>query len=404
MISEKIREDFPVLQNNKGLIYFDNAATSLKPIQVIDEINRYYKELGANVHRGNHHLSQQATQAYEEARKEVAKFVSVKEEEMIFTRNATESINMVATGLERQGYFSQGDEIVISALEHHANIVPWQELCKRTGAILKIAELNEDFTLNMNDLQENVSGKTKMVAVAHASNTVASILPVEEIAKIAHDNGALFLVDAAQSVPHFDVNTKKIRADFLVFSSHKMLGPTGVGALVGKKDLLEEMPPYNYGGSMISKVCYEKSEWAPLPEKFEAGTMPIAEVMGFGEAVRYLKKIGMNNVHEHEKKLLSHCLKKMKEIEKVKLFCPQDAEKQGGIVLFEVGGIDAVDLGVALDESKNIATRSGMHCAEPIVSSLNPKGLGRASFYLYNTIDEIDTFVDEVMAISQAFK
>ncbi|MFH1390990.1 MAG: cysteine desulfurase [Candidatus Diapherotrites archaeon] len=404
MISEKIREDFPVLQNNKGLVYFDNAATSLKPIQVIEAVNHYYKNLGANVHRGNHHLSQQTTQLYEESRKEVAKFIGAKEEELAFTRNATESINAICVGLERQGYFSKGDEIIISALEHHANIVPWQELCKRTGAVLKIAELNDDFTINMQDLEEKVTGKTKLVSVAHASNTVATILPVKEIGKIAHDNGALFLVDAAQSVPHFDVNAKKIDADFLAISSHKMLGPTGVGALYGKKDLLEKMPPYNYGGSMISKVSYEKTEWAPLPEKFEAGTMPIAEVIGFGEAVKYLKKIGMENVHNHEKKLLSHALKKMQEIERIKLFCPQDVEKQGGIILFEVKGIDAVDLGVALDESKNIATRSGMHCAEPIVSSLNPKGLGRASFYLYNTIDEIDTFVDEVTAISHAFK
>ncbi|MAG18393.1 MAG: cysteine desulfurase [Candidatus Diapherotrites archaeon] len=404
MISEKIREDFPVLQNNKGLIYFDSAATSLKPIQVIEATNNYYKNLGANVHRGNHHLSQQATQLYEESRKEAAKFIKAKEEELVFTRNATESINAIATGLERQNYFSEGDEIVISALEHHANIVPWQELCKRTGSVLKIAELNEDFTLNMQDLQEKVSGKTKLVSVAHASNTVATIFPVKEIGKIAHENNALFLIDAAQSVPHFEVNAKKINADFLVISSHKMLGPTGVGCLYGKKDLLEEMPPYNYGGSMISKVTYENTEWASLPEKFEAGTMPIAEVIGFGEAVRYLKKLGMENVHEHEKKLLNHCIEKMKEIDRVKMYCPQDAENQGGIVLFGVKGIDAVDLGVALDESKNIATRSGMHCAEPIVSSLNPKGLGRASFYLYNTIEEIDTFVDEVTAISKAFK
>ncbi|MCR4335189.1 MAG: cysteine desulfurase [archaeon] len=404
MISEKIREDFPVLQNNKGLIYFDNAATSLKPIQVIEAVNYYYKNLGANVHRGNHHLSQQATQLYEKSRKETSKFLGAKEDEIVFTRNATESINAVCVGLERQKYFSKGDEIIITALEHHANIVPWQELCKRTGAVLKIAKLNEDFTLNMRDLQEKVSKKTKLVSVGHASNTVASILPVKEIGKIAHDSGALFLVDAAQSVPHFEVSTKKIDADFLAISSHKMLGPTGVGILYGKKDLLEKMPPYNYGGSMISKVSYEKTEWAPLPEKFEAGTMPIAEVIGFGEAIKYLKKIGMENIHAHEKKLLSHALEKMRKIEGVKLYCPQDAEKQGGIVLFEVKGIDAVDLGVALDESKNIATRSGMHCAEPIVSSLNSKGLGRASFYLYNTIEEIDIFVDEVTAISNAFK
>ncbi len=404
MVGQKIRTDFPVLKNNPDLIYFDNAATSLKPQQVLDKIMYYYTKLGANVHRGNHHLSQKATQEYENAREETAKFIGAKKEEIIFTRNATESINLAAHGLEKQGFFSAGDEIIISALEHHANLVPWQQLCKEKGMKLKIAPLNEDYTLNMNEFEEMVSNKTKLVAIAHASNTVASIIPVKEVGKIAHDAKALFLVDAAQSAPHFEINSKKIDADFLAFSSHKMLGPTGVGVLYGKKELLEKLPPYNFGGSMISEVTYENSKWASSPEKFEAGTMPIAEVIGFGEALKYLKKIGMQNIHEHEMKLTKHALKKISEIEGVKIFNPCDEKKQVGLVLFEVKGMDAVDLGVALDESANIAVRSGFHCAEPIVSSINPLGLARASFYLYNTLEEIDIFAEQVMAISKMFK
>ena len=404
MISEKIREDFPILRNNPGLIYLDNAATSLKPQQVLDAMQNYYVELGANVHRGNHHLSQQATQLYEESRAEVARFVGGKENEMVFTRNATESINLVAVSLERQGYFKEGDEVLVTALEHHANLVPWQELCARNKMKLRIAALEKDFTVSMRDLSEKVSGKTRVVAVAHASNTVATIPPVKEIGKIAHESGALFLVDAAQSVPHFAVDSKKIGADFLAFSSHKMLGPTGVGGLYARNELLEKIPPYNYGGSMISSVKYEKASWAQGPEKFEAGTMPIAEVIGLGEAVRYLRKLGMDNVREHEKKMLRHAVEKMRGIGGMKIYCPMDAEKQAGIVLFEVEGIDAVDLGVALDEVRNIAIRSGLHCSEPLVSSINRHGLDRVSFYLYNTLEEIDTFVDEVTAIAKSFR
>ena len=398
---KKIRKDFPVLQKNPDLIYLDSAATSLTPKQVIEKINLYYNEFSSNVHRGSHRLSQEATQMYEVSRGEVASFINSKSEEMVFTRNATESINLVAVCLERSKYFKKGDEIVVSALEHHANLVPWQELCRRTGAKLKIAKLNSDFTLNMPNFESTLSKKTKFVSMAHVSNTVASVLPVKKITKLAHEKNALVLIDAAQSVPRMKVNVKQIGADFVAFSAHKMLGPTGVGCLFGKKDLLEELPPYNFGGSMISKVTYEKSSWASSPEKFEAGTMPIGEVIGLAEAVKYLKKVGMGEIHSHEKKLTKFALEKINEIKGVNVFCPNNSEKQGGIILFDCKGIDPLDLGVGLDESKNIAVRSGMHCAEPIVSSINKQGLARASFYLYNTFDEIEAFTQQVMAISE---
>ncbi len=404
MISEKIRNDFPMLQKHKNLIYLDSAATSLKPMQVIDAVKNFYSEYGMNIGRGNHHISQQATQKFEQARANIAKFINAKENELVFTKNATEGINLVATSLERGKMIGAGDEIVISFMEHHANLVPWQQLCLRTGAKLKVVKLNKDYTLDMDDLREKVTRKTKVVGIAHCSNTVATITPAQEIAKIAHENNALFLADCAQSVPHMKVDAKKLDADFMVFSSHKMLGPTGVGALYGKHELLEKMPPFNFGGAMISKVTFEKTLFAKPPQKFEPGTMAIAEAIGFSEAVNYLKRLGMENVYEHDRKLLAHALQKMSGINGVKLHCPKNPEKQGAVVLFEVEGIDAVDLGVAVDEARNIAIRSGLHCAEPIISSINPKGLDRASFYFYNTIEEIDIFAEQVTAISRAFK
>ncbi|HLC93089.1 MAG TPA: cysteine desulfurase [archaeon] len=404
MISEKIRADFPMLQKHPNLIYFDNASTTLKPVPVIAAMNEYYEQLTSNTGRGSHHISQQATQRFEESREDVAKFVGAKAQELAFTRNATESINLTTVSLERMGHFKTGDEIVVSFMEHHANLVPWQELCRRTGAKLQVVKLNADYTLNMEDLRSKVSRKTKMVSIAHAANTVGSIQPAAEIAKIAHDNGALFLLDGAQSVPHMSVDVKKIGCDFLVFSAHKMLGPTGIGALYGKRELLEKMPPYNYGGGIISHVSAEKSEYVSAPQRFEAGTTPIAEAFGFAAAAKYLKKLGMENVREHDRKLTEHCIAKLGGISGVQMYCPKNAQKQGGIVLFGSRSLDAVDLAVALDEAANIAVRSGMHCAEPIVRSINPKGLCRASFYLYNTMAEIDTFASKVMAITVAFK
>ncbi|MCR4368861.1 MAG: cysteine desulfurase [archaeon] len=401
---KKIREDFPRLQKGDGLIYFDNASTSLKPRQVIDAVVNYYTDVAGNTGRGSHRSSQKATMLVEEARGDVSKLIGIKPTELAFTRNTTEGINAIAVSLERMGHFHEGDEIIVSAMEHHANLIPWQELAKRTGAKLKIAPLKEDYTLDMQALEGMAGKRTKLVSMCHASNTVATIIPAQEVAKIARDAGALFLLDGAQSVPDFEVNPKKIGCDFLVFSGHKMLGPTGVGAMYAKPELMEKMPPYNYGGGIVKKVTYEKTVYETGPQKFEAGTLAIAQIIGFGEAARYLRRVELGNVHAHAKKLLSHALQKLGEIDGIKIYGPQNPEKQRSIALFECVGMDPVDLAIGLDESKNIAIRSGLHCAEPIVASINPKGLDRASFYLYNTIDEINIFAEEVKSITKAFR
>lgn len=404
---ERIRQDFPILEKRFGgkkTVYLDNAATSLTPKQVIEAENSYYLECNANIHRGLHKMSEEASRKYEQAHADAAKFVGAKMEEIVFTKNCTESINAVMYSLLSQGFFSPESEILVSRLEHHANLVPWQQAAKRTGAKLRFIELNPDYTLDMQDFEAKINKNTKLVAIAHASNTVASIQPVQEIAKIAHESGALCLVDAAQSVPHTEVNVKKIGADFLAFSVHKMLGPTGLGVLFGKKELLEKMNPFLFGGEMIHSVSYNSSEWNTLPWKFEAGTPPIAQALGLSAAIDYLKKIGLSEIQEHDRKLLEYAFEKMRAIPDIKIFNPMDSKKQGPIVLFESKHLSAHDLALALDEASNIAVRSGMHCAEPMVSSLNPKGLCRASFYLYNTKEEIDLFAETLSRLLKVFK
>ncbi|MBI4210588.1 MAG: aminotransferase class V-fold PLP-dependent enzyme [Candidatus Diapherotrites archaeon] len=398
-----LRQDFPVLQKNPGLIYLDSAATSLKPRCVIEAMDAYYNEFTANTGRGSHRLSRAATEKFEKAREEAAGFVGAKESELIFTKNVTESVNLAAVSLERMGHFKGGDEVVVGFFEHHANLIPWQQLCERTGGKLKVVKLNPDFTLDMEDLRRKVTKKTKMVSMAHVANTVASIQPVKEIAGIAHDSGALCFIDGAQAVPHLEVDVKRIGADFYGFSSHKMLGPTGIGALYAKEELLGKMPPYNYGGGIIKSVSFERTEFSGGRAKFEAGTQPIAEALGLAEACRYLKKLGPGNVHDHEKKLTARALDAMGSIEGLGMYCPNDPDRQAGVILFDVKGIDPLDFGVALDESRNIAVRTGFMCAEPVVRSINPKGLVRASFYLYNTMDEIRILGEQAMAIRRSF-
>ncbi|HIH10525.1 MAG TPA: cysteine desulfurase [Candidatus Diapherotrites archaeon] len=400
---QKIRADFPILQKRKDVIYLDNAATSLKPKPVLEAMDSYYSNMTANIGRGSHRMSQEASRTFEDSRREVAKFIGAHDNELIFTRNATEGINTAAFSLDRMGHFSEGDEIVVSIMEHHANFIPWQQLCLAKGLRFKIVALNDDYTLNMDDLASKVSKRTKMVAICHGANTVGTITPAKEIGQIAHDSGALFLLDGAQSVPHMPLDVKKINCDFLAFSAHKMLGPTGIGALYGKAELLAKMPPYNYGGGMIQSVGADRTTFAGPPQRFEAGTMPIAEAFGFAQSVRYLKRIGMQDVAEHEKKLTERCIRKLGEIGGIELYCPKNADKQGGIVLFEAKGIDAVDFALALDESRGIAIRSGLHCAEPMVSSINPKGLDRASFYVYNTAEEVDILCEQASKIARAF-
>ena len=403
---EKIRKDFPILQkhiNGKPLVYLDNAATSLKPKSVVEAINKYYLEENANIHRGVHKLSQAASEEYEICHKKTAQFIGAKNDEIVFTRNATESINLIMYSLLSEDFFQKGDEILVSKMEHHCNIVPWQFLEKTKGIKLNFVELNPDFTLNMNDLKSKISKKTKIVSITHSSNTVASITPIEEIGKIAKENNSIFIVDAAQSVPHQKVDVKKINCDFLAFSAHKMLGPTGIGVLYGKKELLEKMPPFQYGGDMIHSVKWHESSWNVLPFKFEAGTPHIAGAYGLNAAIDYLQKIGMENIREHEKELTEFTLEKMSEIEKVNIYCPKNPEKQAGIILFEVEGMHCHDTALALDELENIAIRSGMHCAEPLVSSINKEGLTRVSFYLYNSKEEIELFANTLKKVSKEF-
>ncbi|MFH1545434.1 MAG: SufS family cysteine desulfurase [archaeon] len=395
---DEVRKDFPILEkkiDGKPIIYLDNAATSLKPIQVIDAIKYYYSEATANIHRGAHKLSDEASEAYEKCHERIASFIGAKKEEFVFCKNTTEAINGIAISLQRDNFFHEGDEILVSKMEHHSNLVPWQMAAKYNKAKLNFIEVKEDFSLDLEDLEKKVNEKTKLIAVAHASNTIGTINPVKEISKIAHDHNALILVDAAQSVPHMEVNAKKMDADFLAFSGHKMLGPTSSGGFYGRKELLEKIPPFFFGGGMIQEVSLEGAKWTTLPWKFEAGTPGIGECIGLGKAVEYLKKIGMNEVRKHEKELIKYSFKKLEEInsaEKLIFYNPRDEEKQVGILLFEAKGIEAHDLALALDETENIAVRSGMHCAEPLVSSYNEKGLVRGSFYLYNSKEEIDLF------------
>ncbi|MBI4053262.1 MAG: cysteine desulfurase [Candidatus Diapherotrites archaeon] len=406
MSLEALAKDFPLLEksvNGKQIIYFDNAATSLKPRPVLEAMRHYYEDCTANIHRGVHHLSGESSRLYGEAHSKVERLVNAKPGEIVFTRNATESMNLVMYSLLNSGYFRQGDEIVISGMEHHSNIVPWQFLERKHGIKLKIAKLTGNFEIDMADLQEKMSARTRLVSVTHASNTVATINPVREMGKVCHDANALFLVDAAQSVPHMPVDVKKINADFLAFSSHKMCGPTGVGALYAKKELLEKQEPFLFGGDMIFSVQEHSATWNKLPYKFEAGTPAIAEGIGFGEAADYIRKAGLENIRAHGKKLTKLAFEKLSGIKGIKFFNPLDAEKQGSIVLFDIPGMNCHDVALSLDETANVAIRSGMHCAEPLVSKFNRDGLARASFYFYNSNEEIEIFAQALRKIASAF-
>jgi len=402
---EQIRSDFPVLNrkiNGKKIIYLDNAATSLKPKQVIDAERNYYENVGANVHRGLHILSEEASREHEESHAQVAKFVGAKKEETVFVRNATEAMNLIMYSLSNSNFFKKGDKIVVSKMEHHSNIVPWQYLEKKLGVKLEFVGLNEDYTLDMDDFEEKVKG-AKLVSMSGASNTVASLPDIHTIEKLSHKEGALVHIDGAQLVPHHEVNFSSLGIDFLSFSGHKMLAPTGTGALIAKKNLLEKFEPFMFGGDMIHSVEWHSSKWNTLPNKFEAGTPNIAGSYGMRAAVDYLRKIGMGNIARTEEKLTKVALEEMQKIPSVELYCPKNEKKQGGIVMFGSTKLSAHELAMALSESENICIRSGMHCAEPLVSSLNKEGLARASFYLYNTEEEVTFFARTLKEVLNTF-
>ncbi|MEM8889465.1 MAG: cysteine desulfurase [Bacteroidota bacterium] len=398
-----IRKDFPTLSQKvygKELVYFDNAATSQKPQVVIDRLNTYYREENSNVHRGVHKLSQVATDAYEEVRKQVQKLINAeKDHEVIYTRGTTEGINLIASSFGRK-YIQEGDEIIISAMEHHSNIVPWQMLCQEKGAILKVIPMSEAGELDMEAFQGLLSERTKLVSVVYISNSLGTINPVKEIIEQAHERDIPVLLDAAQVVPHDSLDVQELDCDFLVFSSHKMFGPTGIGIMYGKEKWLEEMPPYMGGGDMIDLVSFDKTTYAGLPHKFEAGTPNIADTIALGAAIDYIQNIGYENIAAYEKELLDYGTQKLSEIEGIRFI--GTAKKKASLISFLIGDIHPYDAGTILDRL-GIAVRTGHHCTQPIMSFMDIPGTVRASFAFYNTFEEIDRLADGIHQVKKMF-
>ncbi|MGB9741197.1 MAG: aminotransferase class V-fold PLP-dependent enzyme [Candidatus Bathyarchaeia archaeon] len=405
----RIREDFPILKrrvNGQPLIYFDNAATSQKPKQVIEAIRNFYENYNANVHRAVHTLSQEASGLYEEAHEEVANFINAKGmEEIVFVRGTTEAINLVAYAWGLRN-LKKGDEVLVTLMEHHSNIVPWEILSKVNGFAVKYAEVNGDGTLNYESLESLISNKTKIVCISHVSNVSGVINDIKKVAKLAHEHEALMLVDGAQSVPHLPINVKDLDTDFLAFSGHKMLGPTGIGVLYGKSDILEEMEPFQGGGEMIHDVSYDKKTkscsitWNELPWKFEAGTPNVCGGVGLMEAVRYLRNLGMEDVKAHECMLTEYAMQRMQECRKVRVYGPEDASIKCGIIPFNVDGLNSHDVALFLD-NYGIMIRSGFHCAQPLHQIFKLQSSARVSFYIYNTREEVDRFIEVLKEIEQ---
>ena len=405
---ERIREDFPILSrkiHGKPLVYLDNAATTQKPNQVIDSLVNYYENFNANVHRGVHSLSMEATDMFEQARVKVSDFINAEiPETLIWTRNASESLNIVAHSWART-HIGEGDEILLTPMEHHSNLVPWQELARIKGANIRFIPMTEDGLLNLEDIESLINEKTRLVSVVHMSNALGTINPVKELGQMAHSVDAKFLVDGAQSVPHMPTDVQDMDCDFLAFSGHKMMGPTGIGGLYVKMDTLETMEPFMTGGEMVLEVTYEKASWADLPMKFEAGTPNIADAVALGAAVDYLENLGMDNVHQYEQELTSYALEKFSEVEAlgIDLFGPRDTNNRGGILSFTTAEVHPHDLGTILDRM-GIAVRTGHHCAMPLIRSLGVAATARASFYIYNTIEEIDALIEGITEALRYFR
>lgn len=396
---EEIRKDFPILEEkiyNKALIYFDNGATTQKPRCVIDRISYGYEKLNANIHRGVHYLSQKATEAHEDARSEVAKFLGVeKREEIIFTRGTTEAVNLVAFSYG-ESFCKAGDEIVVSVMEHHSNIVPWQMLCERKGLTLRVVPMHDNGTLDMEAYKQLLNEKTRLVSIMHVSNVLGTVNPVHEIVALAHANGSHVLIDGAQAVPHIKVDVKTLDADFYVFSAHKIYGPTGIGVLYGKSDLLDAMVPYQGGGEMIQTVSFAKTTYNELPFKFEAGTPDYIGSTALAEALRYVQAIGIDAIAAYEHELTAYATKRLLEIDNMRII--GTADDKSAVVSFLVGNIHPYDIGMLLDKL-GIAVRTGHHCAQPLMDELKIPGTVRASFSFYNTKAEIDVFVDALKRV-----
>jgi cysteine desulfurase/selenocysteine lyase len=406
MIDPKtLQKDFPILSRQvrgKRLVYLDNAATTQKPKSVIEAEARYYRETNANIHRGIHTLSEEATAQYEDVRKKVARFIGAQApESIIFTRGATEAVNLVATSWGRK-YLKPGDEILLSAVEHHSNLIPWQLTAQATGAKLQFIPITADGQLDMSGIDQLLTKRTKLVAITAMSNALGSIFPVREIARKADAVGAKVLVDGAQSVPHMPTNVSELGCDFLVFSAHKMLGPTGVGVLYGRPELLDAMDPYQGGGDMILEVWRDHAKWNELPWKFEAGTPNIAGVIAFGAAIDYLNQIGMASVRVHEKDLAAYALAALARDPQVYIYGPRDVEKRGGVISFNYGNIHPHDIGTLLDQ-EGIAIRAGHHCCQPLMRDLGISGTARASFYIYNSKEDVDALVAALAKAAAVF-
>ena len=398
-----IRQDFPILSREiygKPLIYFDNAATTQKPRQVVEAVSEMYYDVNANVHRGVHFLSQQATERHETARETVRNFLNAKSAtEIVFTRGTTESLNLVASSFG-ESFMHEGDEIIVSEAEHHSNIVPWQLLRDRKGIVLKVCPITEAGTLDLDALEKLFTPKTKLVSVCHVSNVLGCENPVEKIVEIAHSHGAFCLIDAAQSVPHMSIDVQKIDCDFLVFSGHKIYGPTGIGVLYGRESLLDRMTPYQGGGEMIARVTWEKTTYEQLPLKFEAGTPDYVGSHALAVALDYVRKIGLDNIQKYERELTQYAVNQMITIDGMTFY--GDVSQKNAVLAFNVGDIHPLDLGTLLDRL-GIAIRTGHHCAQPLMRHYDVESMARASFAFYNTREEIDKFVEALERIKKMF-
>ena len=404
--SYELRNDFPIFKkkiNGKDLVYLDNASTTQKPYSVINSITDFYSNYNSNIHRAVYQLAEEATELYEQSRKKIANFINVRPEEIIFTRNTTESINLIAHSWARSN-LKKDDVIAITEIEHHSNIVPWQILCQEIGTRLEYVGIDENGFLDIEYLIELISSrKVKLVSISHMSNVLGTIVPIERIIKTAHQYDIPVIVDGAQSVPHMPVDAKNMDCDFLVFSAHKMLGPTGVGVLYAKKELLEKMKPFMAGGDMIKEVFKFHTNYNEVPYKFEAGTPNIADVVGFGAAVEYLEKIGMENIRNHEIYLTEYALESMQSLKHITIYGPMDSKFRGGVISFNIADIHPHDLATIMNDH-GIAIRSGHHCAQVLMQRLDVPATSRASFYIYNTKEEIDKFVNAIKEAGRIFK
>ena len=400
---EKIRKDFPILDqivNDEPLVYLDNAATTQKPKAVLEAVNRYYQEDNANVHRGVHTLAERATASYEAARETVRRFINASStKEVLFTRGTTTGLNWIGRFAEE--ILEEGDEVLISIMEHHSNILPWQEACRKAGAKLVYVYL-KDGGLDLEDFRIKLTDRTKFVSIAHASNVLGVINPVQEIAQLAHEKGAIVVVDGAQSVPHMKIDVQKLDADFFVFSGHKMAGPTGIGVLYGKEQYLNQMSPVEFGGEMIDFVYEQSATWKELPWKFEAGTPNMAGAIGLAAAIDYLEAIGMDAIEHHEQELIAYVFPKLQAIEGLKIYGSQDLAKRSGVISFNLGDLHPHDLATALDY-EGVAVRAGHHCAQPLIQYLEVPATARASFYLYNTKEDCDKLVEALIKTKEFF-